>query len=153
MTVRPPNRVSPLRLPYLVENSTFLQAAETLMQKQHSPWSLLSIREEVLHQFRLEVHNTKLIKAWRDHSAPKRMNNLAVVLRQQRRFDEDSCRFFGELFCSMVYKGTITVKAHESALAELTKHGLATYDQRIGAEFVPDRNTAIGCTEGTSERP
>ncbi|KAG5449568.1 hypothetical protein CSKR_101559, partial [Clonorchis sinensis] len=38
------------------------------------------------------------------------------------------------------------------ALAELTKHGLATCDQRSGDEIVHDRNTAIGCPERTSER-
>ncbi|GAA51681.1 hypothetical protein CLF_106617 [Clonorchis sinensis] len=39
------------------------------------------------------------------------------------------------------------------ALAELTKHGLTTYNQRSGDEIVHDRNTSIGCTERTSERP
>ncbi|KAG5443972.1 hypothetical protein CSKR_103796 [Clonorchis sinensis] len=42
---------------------------------------------------------------------------------------------------------------NSGALAELTKHGLATYGQWNGAEIVHDRNTAIGCTERTSERP
>ncbi|KER27535.1 hypothetical protein T265_05424 [Opisthorchis viverrini] len=38
------------------------------------------------------------------------------------------------------------------ALAELTEHGLATYDQWSGAEIRLDRNTTIGYTERTSER-
>ncbi|KER32635.1 hypothetical protein T265_01322 [Opisthorchis viverrini] len=33
------------------------------------------------------------------------------------------------------------------ALAEPTKHGLATYNQWSGPESVHDRNTAIGCTD------
>ncbi|KAG5445419.1 hypothetical protein CSKR_104685 [Clonorchis sinensis] len=39
------------------------------------------------------------------------------------------------------------------ALAEPTKHGLATNDQRNGCEAVHDRNVTIGCVGRTSELP
>ncbi|KER21505.1 hypothetical protein T265_10193 [Opisthorchis viverrini] len=94
--------------------------------------------------------------ATRDRSAPlvfQSRKGLAFLKKDE--FCQDAPRH-GKSTCaeSDAFSRSPSVRhvRKAGALAEPTKHGLATYDQRSGPGGVHDRNTAIDCTERTPNK-